>query len=86
MTKQELTHDELAPIVTAIKNLRRTESVDIVTDWSARKLTPRLHDITSDDGFCMAYRCTAIAGGVRITCTSKFKIGDVHVVGIKSNG
>jgi hypothetical protein len=63
-----------------IKDMSKGQSVDVETDLSARQLAPRLHYVTSTDGFHMCYRCATIPGGVRITCDAKLKITDVRVV------
>jgi hypothetical protein len=81
-TKQEklIEKQYVFNIRNVVKNLDKDEFVDLQTRLSSRRLAPRLFGIEDDEGHCMIYRCQGIPGGVRVICTSKFKITNVRAI------
>ena len=63
--------ETLAEIEALVKTVASGQSVDIPTDLTPRKLRNRLLGFEDADGAAMVLRCTAIPGGVRVTCASK---------------
>jgi hypothetical protein len=85
MTKAKLDKGIVTAIRNAVKNLKKDESVDFQTDFSARRLTSRLCNIDDDEGNHMLYRCQSIPGGVRVICTSRFKITNARRFDVREN-
>jgi hypothetical protein len=64
-----------------VRNLDKGESLDINTVLTSRMLPSVLECIGKDaKGFYRSFRCKAIPGGVRVTCTHRYKITDVREV------
>jgi hypothetical protein len=79
-TKNPIIKAEMARIRDLVWKLPQDESRDIQTFFSSRQLPCRLPGRMDDEGFHRRYTCSAIPGGVRVTCVSRFKITAVTTV------
>lgn len=64
-----------------VRNLPKGQSLDVQTPLTARQLPSRLQHLRDDAGCHLDFKCSAIPGGVRVTCVSRMKITGVHTVG-----